>query len=634
MRLLLTAWLLSLPLLLLPAGAAASAVDAELLFFRRGQHEASVPARAPEDARKVRRGFRWKAGRDWAWLLADLTIPPEIDGVPTVGKPVGVRISCASGGEVHVGGKLQVRYDNDKPALVILQEAAVPGQHVALAIQAHTFIDREDDNEFSEAEWVIVSEDRVRGRVELRIDPRTETGTVPDGIVGLSQGGTLADHDDATAAKLREGQFRWFRMDNALTNCVREVDGKLVHDFTDLDRRVDFIYKAGADPIIAASYMPQALDAIPDPERHSAPRDFALWEDLCFRAAKHSLERGKRIPFWEVWNEPNTGWLKPSPGDPLEDRFVEIYARALGEKAEKVDRKVAHMFMAYAKLYAATARGVRRADPEARVGGPALASGPFESAERGHARNGKGFARGLMLWCQEEKLPLDFVSWHEYFQPPDVFRAEADAFRALLDDFPDLKGSVKSFMVTEWNEAWWADPPQDNEIGAAWCANTITRAFLPAGVDRPCFFYVKQGDSSFRGDYALLLKDNVPKPQYHVAKIFNGLSGKWLKVTGDDGEVSCVAARDERDGRITIVLVNFTDRYNLRRHVRVSILDAPRCRAVEHRIDATHSNVLSDAARSELEKVREEVFPAGEIRYDVTLPPHAVARIELRPEGP
>ena len=113
-----------------------------------------------------------------------------------------------------------------------------------------------------------------------------------------------------------------------------------------------------------------------------------------------------------------------------------------------------------------------------------------------------------MLWCQQEKLPLDFVSWHEYFQPPEIIVKEADAFRAYLADFPELKRTVTSFMITEWNEAWWADRPQDHELGAAWCANSITRAFLPARIDRPCFFYVKQSDMNFRGDYSLLMKDN------------------------------------------------------------------------------------------------------------------------------
>jgi hypothetical protein len=53
--------------------------------------------------------------------------------------------------------------------------------------------------------------------------------------------------------------------------------------------------------------------------------------------------------------------------------------------------------------------------------------------------NGKGFARGLMIWCQKQKLPLDFVSWHEYFHPADVIRGQGDAFRQYLAEFPSSR---------------------------------------------------------------------------------------------------------------------------------------------------------------------------------------------------
>jgi len=248
----------------------------------------------------------------------------------------------------------------------------------------------------------------------------------------------MADYEDATAAKLKEGGFKWFRTDNVLTNSLKKDEqGKFVYDWGDFDKRVDFIYKTGADPILAASYMPQVIDAVPNNDRQSAPRDYAIWEKLCYEAARHSLERGKRVPYWEVWNESNTGWIKPGPQDLGAEEFRQLYREALGK--DESDPDIVRRFEAYGKLYRATARGVLRADPQAKIGGPALASGPFENSERGHCQHGKGFARGLMLWCMRENLPLDFVSWHEYFQSADVIAAEADAFRGYLRAFPRLE---------------------------------------------------------------------------------------------------------------------------------------------------------------------------------------------------
>ncbi len=294
---------------------------------------------------------------------------------------------------------------------------------------------------FGEATLVIVERKRIAEPLLLKVNPTQETDAVPNGLVGLSQGGGVSDYEDATAAKLKEGGFRWFRMDNVFTQVLKKgTNGGMVYDWKDLDRRIDFLAKIGADAILAVSYMPQVLDAVPNNERQSAPKDYNAWEELCFRAAQRCKERGHPVPFWEVWNEVNTGWLKPGPEDLATDAFRKMYSQALGQEA--TDMEVVRRFAAYCKLYRATARGVRRADASARIGGPALASGPFENKERSHCFHGRGFARGLMLWCRQESLPLDFVSWHEYFQPADVFAKEADEFRKALADFPDLKQSV------------------------------------------------------------------------------------------------------------------------------------------------------------------------------------------------
>ncbi len=597
-----------------------------------GDQRQSRPPENVADGTPIKPGDSWPTDAKFRWLIGDLTIPAQIKDQPTAGQTVGLQFNCGDGGEVFVGNQLQCRFDNDHPALVVVAEQAVPEKAVRVAVQVYGKVQGGD--RFGEAQWVIIDHQRASESLLLTVEPQRTLGPVPEGIVGLSQGGGLADYEDATAQKLKAGGFKWFRMDNVFTSVLKkESTGKLTYDWTDLDRRVDFLHQMGAEAILAVSYMPQVLDAVPNNDRQSAPKDYGVWEELCYQAAKRCLDRGKRVPFWEVWNEVNTGWLKPGPEDTGRAAFRKIYAQALGK--EPTDEGVVRRFEAYCKLYRATARGVLKADPQAKIGGPALASGPMENSDCGHCFHGQGFARGLMLWCQQEKLPLDFVSWHEYFQPPEVIVREAETFRRYLEDVPELKPRVNSFMITEWNEAWWADRPQDHEVGAAWCANSITRAFLPARIDRPCFFYVKQGDMNFRGDYSLLMKDNVPKASYNVAKIFNGLRGSWLPVNGTDGDVSGVAAWDASQGRLAIVLVNFRDRYALRRHVRLQLeaLPAPlrNGRWREWTVDATHSNVWNDQNRAELEQTGAGQLGGEAFVREETLPANSVTLIELVP---
>lgn len=616
---------------------AAPGVRADWQVMAAGDQRQSRPPKKISNATPIKPGDRWPTDNKFRWLIGDLEIPETIGKEASAGKIVGLQINVGDGGEVWLGEELQCRFDNDHPALVVVTNHAVAGAAVRVVVQVYGKVQGGD--KFDQANWVVIDRKRAEERLVLSVDPRRELGAVPDGIVGLSQGGGVSDYEDATAAKLREGGFRWFRMDNIFTGALKKnkETGELGYDWRDFDKRVDFIRKIGADPIMCVSYMPQVLDAVPNNDRQSAPKDYAAWEELCFQAAKNSLERGARVPFWEVWNEVNTGWLKPGPEDTGSEEFRKLYTLALGK--EDTNTLTIRRFEAYCKLYRATARGILRADPQAKIGGPALASGPMEnSKECGHCSRGQGFARGLMLWCAKEKLPLDFVSWHEYFQPPEKIVKEADTFRGYLTEFPALQESVKSFMITEWNEAWWADRPQDHEVGAAWCANSITRAFIPAKIDRPCFFYVKQGDMNFRGDYSLLMQGNVPKASYNVAKIFNGLRGRWVALTGTDGDVSGVAAWDAARARLAIVLVNFRDRYALRRAVRVELAELPAALRdgawQEWTVDATHSNVWHDQGKAELTKTQAGVLAGGAFTWEKILGANSVTLLEVKAVHP
>jgi len=588
------------------------------------------PPQNLNDAKPIKPGDPWPQPDKFHWLIGDLVIPDSIEKKPSAGEAVGMQINCGDGGEVWVNGELQARFDNDHPALALLSENAKPGEKVHIAIQVYGKVQGGDH--FSDANWVIIDPKRAREKLVLKVDPNKILGAVPNGMVGLSQGGGMSDYEDATAKKLNEGGFKWFRMDNSFTGILKKNDaGEFVYDFGDFDKRIDFMKKIGADPIIAVSFMPQVLDAVPNNDRQSAPRDYKIWEELCFRAAQHSLERGTRVPFWELWNEVNSGWLKPGPEDTGTEFFKKMYDSAIGK--EEKNHEIVRRFEAYCKLYRATARGVLRADPKAKIGGPALASGPFENSEFGHCNHGKGFARGLMMFCESENLPLDFVSWHEYFQDADKIAKEAQAFRTYLAEFPRLQKSVGSFMITEWNQAWWADRPQDHEIGAAWCADGIVRAFIPQKIDRPCFFYVKQNDMNFRGDFSLLMEKNTPKASYNVAKIFNHLSGQWISLGGGDGEVCGVAAWDETRGRLAIVLVNFNYRYGLRREISLQLEKLPRAlqngRWQESIIDPTHANVWNDRDKAELVVNKTARLGSSNFQFDEILMANSVTLLEL-----
>jgi len=175
-----------------------------------------------------------------------------------------------------------------------------------------------------------------------------------------------------------------------------------VFDWTILDRIFDTLMRARAKPLVEIGFMPKALSVQPQPYRHNwpegtlwtgwayPPRDYHLWADLIYRWVRHEVERyGKgqvQSWKWEVWNEPDIGYWQGSR-------------------------------MEYYKLYDYAADAVKRALPEARVGGPD-STGPLDP-------RAADFLRQFLAHCAGDRnyatggtgAPLDFIAFHAKGDP-------------------------------------------------------------------------------------------------------------------------------------------------------------------------------------------------------------------------
>jgi len=589
-------------LLLLILNSLFSYSQREIAWLWRKEGEERWSVVAPGAKFKMREGEK-------GWLRAWISIPARIEDKEAKGNPVALYISTSEGGEIYVDGDLQSRYDNDHPGAGLLTRKAIPGERHLVEIKVFGPVEGEKEVSFDQAELKVLTQEKVGKPCYIYVNPRKIKGDLPRPLAGLSQGGGMPDYNPETAEALLPLHPRFFRMDNVLTSVVREENGKLIYDWSDFDKRVDFIYTIGAEPILCLSYMPIPFDAIPDPDRHSAPKSYKLWEDLCYRAAKRCIERGKRVRYWEVWNEANAGWLKPAPGEsPLE---------------------------AYLKLYEASVRGIKRADPQALIGGPCNASGPWDySPERPYCVNGETFMEGLIRFCAQRDLPLDFITWHEYFHPPKVYIEEMEKTKALLNKYPSVKRRVKGFFITEFNYAWWHDFPQDNEIGASWVANNVIKSAIPAGIDVLCFFYVKDGDNRFRGSWGLLMGDNLPKPSYFVYQLFAMMEKKRLEIKGGDEDICAIASSDDKGKRITIMIVYFPERYGIPRRVNLIISPLPKKfwggESKLYLVDAQHNNIFHDTSVRKLEcTYRGEIPKQNSWEIHTLLLPNSVALLEL-----
>jgi len=179
---------------------------------------------------------------------------------------------------------------------------------------------------------------------------------------------------------------------------TEDAQGNPVYSWTILDGIFDAYKAAGVRPMVELGFMPKALSSHPEPYHipwptkpgdvegwSFPPKDYARWGELVHQVAAHLAQRYGTDTvatwYWEVWNEPDI-----------------FYWHGTQEE--------------YDKLYDYAVAGVRKAIPNARVGGPAT-TGPNPGS------HSEQFLEALLQHCAKDKsaatggaIPLDFISFH------------------------------------------------------------------------------------------------------------------------------------------------------------------------------------------------------------------------------
>jgi xylan 1,4-beta-xylosidase len=209
-----------------------------------------------------------------------------------------------------------------------------------------------------------------------------------------------------------------------------DASGKPVYNFTILDEIFDEYHRAGVRPMVELGFMPKDLASgdgpyeLPYPDTvkgsvQSPPKDYAMWGELVRRVTEHFVQRyGKaEVATWyfEVWNEPDIGYWKGTPED-------------------------------YLKLYDYSVAGVRKALPNAIVGGPAV-TGPgsgrattFLTNFLNHCANDKSAATG-------DAIPLDFITFHPKGSPRWIPATPTDAAHVRMGLANEMSAAANGFRL-------------------------------------------------------------------------------------------------------------------------------------------------------------------------------------------
>ena len=343
--------------------------------------------------------------------------------------------------------------------------------------------------------------------------------------------------------------------------------GELRYDFTLNDTRLDYMLSKGYGIFLSYNFIPPCIASDPgvtssvskNKTRYkgkrittSVPKDWALWEEICYRYTAHIVARygADVVSQWRLqcYNEPDV---------------VSFFMTELGPgEAQNLIR-----LENYKKLYAGFERGVLRACPDLHIGGPSIGGG-------------RVFMDGFLDFIKTGNHRLDFVCFHTYGTGPHAlndgtgrFHAENtlkkhQAMQAIIDKyFPE----GIEVIVDEWGAAtcgFWnreecpALMLREDSRFAAYYGKMIT-AYVNAGVKLSKLMICLSGQhemttdfSGFRGFFTLHF---IKKPIYNAYVLTRKLRETRVPASCGNPDASVLASRGA-DGS-GAVLVSYASEY-------------------------------------------------------------------------
>jgi xylan 1,4-beta-xylosidase len=361
---------------------------------------------------------------------------------------------------------------------------------------------------------------------------------------GRANEGLCADWQRQLRYLKKQLAFRYIRMHGLLCDDMgvyrEDNNGHPVYNWQYIDELYDFLAEIHVRPFVELGFMPQALASGGKTifwwrGNVTPPKDYQKWADLVRSLLTHWVERyGEaevRHWYFEVWNEPN-----------LKDGFW------TGDQAE------------YFKLYAAAANAIKSVSPGLKVGGPATA--------------GNAWIPEFIVYCVQNKTPVDFVSTHTYGVDQGYLDETGNSGTVLSKNERSVYGDIINtrkqieqsplphleLHYTEWSSSYTpSDPLHDSYHEAAYILDKIRKTGAAANsmsywTFTDIFEEAGPRTTPFHGGFGLMNYQDINKPAFYAYKYLNGLGKEELQNT----DAASWACKDEK-GNIQLLLWDFTN---------------------------------------------------------------------------
>jgi len=360
---------------------------------------------------------------------------------------------------------------------------------------------------------------------------------------GRANEGLRADWQQQLAYVKQECGFRYIRMHGLLTDDMavytEDKNGNPKYNYMYVDALFDFLHSIGIKPFVELGFMPNALASGGQTVfwwrgNVTPPKDYEKWGVLITNLVQHFTDRygEDEVKTWyfEVWNEPNL-----TPG------FW------TGTQEE------------YFKLYEYAARAVKSVNQDYPVGGPATAGAAWEPE--------------FIEFCEENNVPLDFISTHaygvkqgfldEYGQSGTVLAKEEFAVSGdVLQSRKEIANSSRSDLelhYTEWSASYTpSDPIHDSYHEAAYVLQKLKQSgdaaqSMSYWVFTDIFEEPGPRFEAFHGGFGMLTTQGINKSVFYAYQFLNQLGNVEL-VNKDAASWVC----KDSDGNIQVLAWDYT----------------------------------------------------------------------------
>ncbi len=373
-------------------------------------------------------------------------------------------------------------------------------------------------------------------------------GVLPKSInlcvgAGRANEGLRADWQRQLKIAHDECGFRYIRFHGLLSDDMgvyfEDKNGNPVYNWQYIDELFDFLRSIDMKPFVEVGFMPGALASGNKTifwwrGNVTPPKDYQKWNGLIKALVEHWTQRygEKEVASWyfEIWNEPN-----------LKGGFF------TGTQQD------------YFKLYKETAIAIKSVSAKYRVGGPATA--------------GNAWIPEMIDFCAQQKVPIDFISTHDYGVKQGFLDATGNAGTVLSQDryavADHMRYSKKQILqsaipnlelhYTEWSASYTpSDPIHDSYHEAAYILNTVKRAApdvnsMSYWTFTDIFEEAGPRATPFHGGFGLINYEDIKKPAFYAYKYLNQLGNTELKCA-DSSAMICKDGNDD----VQALIWNFT----------------------------------------------------------------------------